>query len=849
MTAHPGRTLGVVCGVALGAAVFGSVRLAIHTSVAAFSRSADLIAGSADGVVVNPGGFVPETWVSQLIKREEVTAAAPFLRAYVEEEGGSGAPFLLIGVDPFLEAPFRSWTGGTVREDVWAMVRDPFNVLLGRRLAREMGLEPGGKLCLTLAHRRGCFRVAGILEAAELSLVDGGRVAVTDIASLQEFADRGGVVDRIDLRLKRPGDAQSIESIEAFLPPSLRFSPPGTGKSAMQGLLDAYGLNLSVLSFVALFVGMFLVFSLVSMNAVARRKELAVLRSLGATERWTSALFLTEGVMLGILGWIAAVPLTALGTKALLHGITRSVSTLFVRVSVEELHLSGWEMGLSFVLTVGVCVAAAVQPAWRIRRVSAKEALAVGLPWRMEKESTARAAVLGLLLMGLVFPLCVLPPVAGVPLAGYAATFFLFAGFALVSPAALKWAGRRGASLLRRGFGEPAHLAARSVERTPLRSAVSVGALIAAVALFVALLVMVGSFRSTVNLWVEQTVSGDLFVLPRLGQVNRHRNLFPPEAVKVFKSLRLRADLLPYRRFHLFHASVPYQLEIIDMAVFFRHGRFLWVDGDETSARKALLQGKGCVVSEVFANKTGLKVGDRFRAQVTGVTLDLPILGVIRDYRARGGVVFYSLPHYQALGRRAEGAAPKDRWSGLRLFVRNQGPPSEKEMEVEALRRRIIQALGDTVTVTEGKVLRSTILRIFDETFGVTFAMLFIALVVAALGIATTLSISILERTVEHATLLALGAHPRQMRSMIFWEASFLVLVGEIAGIVCGLALSVILVFVVNRQSFGWTFLYRIDWGWLLGAVPLIFLTALAAALPTVRLIFRIPPAVVLRDA
>ena len=150
--------------------------------------------------------------------------------------------------------------------------------------------------------------------------------------------------------------------------------------------------------------------------------------------------------------------------------------------------------------------------------------------------------------------------------------------------------------------------------------------------------------------------------------------------------------------------------------------------------------------------------------------------------------------------------------------------------------------------IISGRELRADILRVFDETFAVTTVLLLIALAIAALGIATTLTVLVLERSRQFNTLFAIGADFGQIRKIIIWEAAFMVVAGELAGIGCGFILSYLLVYVINRQSFGWTFLYSVDW-WTLGlSLPLIILTALAAALPAIRMVFREPPAALLRE-
>jgi putative ABC transport system permease protein len=275
------------------------------------------------------------------------------------------------------------------------------------------------------------------------------------------------------------------------------------------------------------------------------------------------------------------------------------------------------------------------------------------------------------------------------------------------------------------------------------------------------------------------------------------------------------------------------------METFLRYGSFVWVDGRSEAIRKQLLQGEGVVVSEVFANATGLRVGDIYRTQIETAQVAWPILGIIRDYRTNGGVVFVD---HRAFAERYFDPG----WSGARLFFRH--PPANYEAALDALRREVIQRSGSHLDMISGKALRQEVLRIFDETFAITTVLLVIALIIAALGITTTLAVQVLERSRQLNTLFAVGGSYAQIRLMIFWEAVILVLAGEGAGLICGFILSYILIYVINLQSFGWSFLYTVDWKALGMSLPLIVITALLAALPAIKLIFREPPAVLLRN-
>jgi len=300
------------------------------------------------------------------------------------------------------------------------------------------------------------------------------------------------------------------------------------------------------------------------------------------------------------------------------------------------------------------------------------------------------------------------------------------------------------------------------------------------VALFTALVVMIHSFRHTVELWVRQTVSGDLFVTTKMGQVNRFSFTNPKTIVAELKRMDAGVDYVPSRRYQMNYGDFPYEFEAMGMETFLKHGGFVWLQGDPQQTRPLLVQGEGVLISEVFATRTGLGLGDLFRTQIEGSRIELPVVGIIRDYRTDGGVVFYSWTHFKERFHDPQ-------WSGVRFFFRDRTP--EVESRVSALRNAIIQRWGDTLDMVSGKDLRESVLRIFDETFAITTVLLLIALAVAGLGITTTRTVMVLERTRQLNTLYAVGGSLRQIRAMIFWAASFLAVAGELEGLSCGFIL------------------------------------------------------------
>lgn len=835
---HAWRTVAVLVGIGLGAGVFTSVRLAANASVQSFANGIDTISGKADRTLTRPGGGLPENLVRVLLDSSDIAAASPFMSTYVRLEGDD-EPLLLIGIDPVLDGQLRTWKSAlpdSQSDFSWGrLVGEPFTMIAGKKFSQKGTHGVDETVRLEGPAGASSFEVLGELAPVGLATLEGTNVAIVDIATFQEFTRVYGQVDRIDLIFTRPLTEEKLDRVKAMLPPGVELTEPSEARESGRVMIRAYELNLSVLSFVSLFVGMFLVYSLISLHATSRRKELAIMRSLGASARMIFMLFIAEGCFFGVAGWVLAIPVSVPMTGKLIGYVSSTVSNLFVRVNVEGFGITGREIVLSFSMTLVVAALAACQPAFEASRVRAGEALLMRESVSIEEgKLIRRLALLGFLLAAAVWPISRMSAFSGVPVPGYMATFFLFLGFALFSPLILKAAGTYLPGLVSGArLGETAHLGTSYLKNAGARVAISAGALITAIALFSALVIMVHSFRATVSTWVKQSINGDLYVRAKMADINGYRDPLPLETAAELGKLQNEADLVPYRRIFLNRGGIQYLLEPIDTDTYIRRSGFIFIEGDAKKAAPALGEGRGVIVSEVFSNQTGLKVGDRFKAVVESVELDLPIVAMIRDYRTQGGVVFCSLSFF-------ERATGDHRWTGASVFFKDRG--SGLDQRIARLKNSILLSAsnrGESIEAVAGSDLRRNILRIFDETFAVTTALLFISLLIAALGVATTLTILVLERARQFQTMTAVGASPAQVRAVIGWEAVVMVLLGEALGLTCGFVLSVLLIFVINRQSFGWTFIYSVDWLTIAASFPLVCATALLAAVPAAQMVLR----------
>jgi putative ABC transport system permease protein len=825
----PWRTVIVILGVGVGASVFLSVRLAVDASVDSFAKSMGHLMGKAEYTVRSDGSNVSEGLFAALSAHPAVQHAAPVLSAYVRFNDETNEPFRLIGIDPLAERVFREtqWLVKD-RSEAWellkALVTEPFTFVASQNLADSYDLEKGERVLVVHGHNKVPFRLAGLLGDEGPALAEGGNIAVCDISTAQEFFGRLGVLERIDLILKPGADEAVLSALRGLLPGGCRLVRPHVHKEASLSLIKAYRMNLSVLSFVSLFVGMFLVFSVVSINAARRRHETAVLLSLGSESRQVFLLFLGEGLFFGLAGWLVGFPLGLFLADQFLKIVSATITTLFVRVDVEAITLSPEEIVASFVMTLGVSVIAAFVPARETARIPPQEALSPETFERTRRLKAPRLALVGAALVCLSLPVSALPPVRGIPAGGYTAIFMIFVGFSMMAPGVLILFARYLPGVMFKAFGPPGRLAAGYLAGTVSRTAIAVGALITAIALFIGVSIMVSSFRNTVDTWLEQNVVGDLFVRPDASDINQYRDWLAPELVDHILGSDRVEDPYLYRRIILTGKEGPFLLEAGRVEVLWRRGRFLLLKGqDEERMMEGLVQGKGVIISEVYATRTGLGPGDRLALSFDGLRREWEVLGVFRDYRTGGGVVFIALSVFEEV----YGKGPV---GGVNLFVKEGVSP-------QATKEDLLDRFGNryALSVAVGDELRREIIMVFDDTFSITYVLMAIALLVAALGVATTLSLLVRERRRQLGLMFSVGATLGQVRTMIVLEALLMGIAGYVVGMGCGLVLSYFLIFVVNKQSFGWTFLFQIP-PWTIGAsFVLILLAAVSASVPPAR--------------
>lgn len=651
-----------------------------------------------------------------------------------------------------------------------------------------------------------------------------------DIATAQDVLGKRGLVDRIDFRLDYPRAIGVLERVERQSRDRLVFHRKGELAAQSRRMLGSFQLNLRILSYLALIVGVILICNTVGLSAISRRTEIATLRTLGTSRRVVFSLFLAEALCFGLAGAVGGVLLAPYLASLAELMVGRTVGEFYGGANIGTAQ-TGLELEVLILLVlagVGVALASGARPAWSTTRVAPVEVLRKG-SWSAR---TSRTQLLGLSLAGggafLSASLLSLgPPLDGIPLLGYLACLLYILAFALAALPAMHLVLAALRNYVWPVLGVESRLVLRQLQGNTSRVSLAVVSLMIAAAMFVGVATMVGSFRTTVQAWINQTFVADLFVRSAGGSPADWSSPLAPEIISRIEEISGIDAVGTFRGASIEWEDVPITLAGSEFRVLQDYGKLLFMEQRPAAEIVASARaGKRVIVSEPFSRRFGLTRGDRIDLKTPSGIRPLEIEAVYYDYSSDRGVV--------VMDRGLFGHLFGDRSANtLAIYL---SPAADSE----SVSRRIRSALsGIKLVIQPSSDLRASALRVFDRTFAITYGVEFIALMVAALGVMNTLAGLILERRGEFALLRFLGALPGQLRRITLAEATLLGLIGCLFGSVLGQILALVLIYVINLQSFGWTIQFDPPLAFVTGGLLLVFVVTVLAGIYPVLLTSR----------
>jgi putative ABC transport system permease protein len=819
---HRARSVLTVLGIALGVGVFVGMHAANQSILAAFGQTVDRIAGStALQVSAGESGFDEEV-LEAVQQLPEVRVAVPIVEAVAATGIRGQGNLLILGVDMVGDRGLRDYSleGGQQEtvEDPLVFLAQPDSLVVSREFAARNGLDLNSRPVMWTMDGPKQFTIRGLMRSGGLASAFGGNLAVMDIYAAQKVFGRGRKFDRIDVAVQEGVTVEQCRTaIERRVGPAFEVRPPAGRSQQFDFMMQGYSTSLNISSAFALFIGLFIISNSFSIAVTQRRSEIGILRALGATRRQIRRLFVGESAVLGLLGSMLGIGLGMLLAGGLMRYINHVMEGAYG--VAEQSRDVVWSPVL-LLAALGFGAATSLVAAWLPARAAAAvdpvQALQKGkLQVLSAGENRRRRAVAGILLFGCLACL----------LLGSSRVFF-YGGYALLitatvllTPSLSLWLARWLRPFLKRLRPIEGALAADSLVQAPRRTSATVSALMLCLAMLIGLAGTSRASYGSIEEWLSNTLNSDLFVSASENLVSRNYR-FPASMRAQLERIQGVEEVQPVRNLRITFRNSPVLLISVDIVqVAKRTPRRRAIAGSMEEMNRLAGQGKGVIVSENLAQLKNLAMGSEVELAAPSAALRLPVVGIVRDFSDQQGTIFLDQSVYLR-------AFNDPTFDSFRVYLKPGTRAAEVKssvLEKFSQERRLFVFLNEE--------LRSYVLRLAGQWFGMTYIQLALALVVGVLGIANTLTVSIADRRRELGILRAVGG----LRNVVRRAIALVALAIGVIGLILGLSLGSINLYyqleMVRRDLTGMPLDYMFPWGVALALLPLVLSAAVASAL------------------
>jgi putative ABC transport system permease protein len=809
-----------IAGIVLGVAVFVGMHTANQSVLAAFQNTVNRIAGKAQlQVSAGESGF-DEAALERVQSLPEVTAAAPVIEATLDTGLAGQGSLLILAVDFTGDQSVRDYDFDgeqAVIDDPLVFLAQPDSLMVTREFAERNGLAIQSRLPMSTMEGRREFVVRGIMKSSGMASAFGGNLAVMDIYAAQKVFGRGRKFDRIDLLVKDGvAVAEVRDRLRAVLGPAFTVEPPSARGAQFEALLRVYSMTANLSSIFALFIGMFIIYNTFEIAVGQRRTEIGILRALGASRAQIRGLFLIESGLTGLVGASLGSLAGLLLARGMAGGLSGFVTEIYgVAQQAEDIALNPLLLGGAMVIGVVTSVIAGWIPARDASEVDPVKAIQKGREQAAAgHEGRARGWVAVATAAGALG--CLSVPTNRV--AFYLGYVLSVVSAVLLAPAISALLARLLRPLMATLQPVEGALAADSILLAPRRSAGAVTALMLSLAMVVALGGMTRASYESIKRWLDVSLNPDLYISPSESLTARSFR-FPATLFEDVRAVPGVDEAQRVRSLRVVFNGSPVLLIAIEIDGLARRVALDPVEGDKATIYRRAAAGEGVIVSENFSLLYNVHRGETIEIPSPQGMLRLPVLGVIVDYSDQQGTVFVDRSVFLRVWQ-------DDTVNVFRIYVKPGADPA-------AVRQSLLSALGDKsrVFVLTNDEVRRYVLKLTDQWFAITYVQLFVAVLVAVLGIVNALTVSITDRRRELGVLRAVGGLNWQVRKTIWLEAFAIGLIGLVMGLALGAANLFYVLELTKRDLAGLSLAYQFPYELAMQLLPVILGTAFVAAI------------------
>ncbi len=818
---HLLRTVLTMVGIVLGVAVFVGMHTANQSVLEAFHKTVDRIAGATElQITAGETGFAEEI-LERVQAISEVRVAVPVIEASINPKLKTPGNILVLAVDMTGDRSLRDYdldeSGEVPIDDPLVFLAQPDSLMVTREFAAANGIAINSKVAMETMQGPKTFTVRGIMKSGGLTTAFGGNLAVMDVYAAQKVFGRGRRFDRIDLALKEGiGVDVGRKKLEQVLGPAFQVETPAARGKQFESISSVYGMIANLTSIFALFIGMFIIYNSFAIAVTQRRKEIGILRALGATRGQIQTLFFGESAILGLLGSIAGVVLGVGIARGMAKGLGDFLGEIYgVAQRAEELSANPKLLAFSLALGMITSLIAAWIPARSAASVDPVQALQKG---RYQQLTTGENRIRAILTVVFGILAIVLAMIGGGPAYFYGGYLSAVCAALMVTPWAAVWLAKLLRPILRWIRPVEGALAVDSLIQSPRRTSGTVAALMLSLALVISLGGLTRASYDSMNEWMRIGLNPDLFLSPSQSITDRSYR-FPAEIVEqanLIEGIRTAQGVRTVRiNFH----NELIMIVTADIASLSKEAMLPATAGTHAEMYPKAAAGEGVILSDNLANLQKLKMGDIIELDSPEGPVKLPVVGIVMDYSDQKGTILLDRKVYMAKWHDST-------YNVIRIYLK---PGADGVKVRQALLERFSGELK--VFVFTNKDLRDYVLKITDQWFGLTYIQLAVAVLVAVLGIVNTLTVSITDRRRELGVLQAVGALRKQIRQTVWLEAIAIGLVGLALGLGLGaIALYYSLEFTA-RDFAGLRLEYKYPWMMALYLLPVILGAAFLAAI------------------
>lgn len=831
------RTVILVGIIGVGLGGYYAIRLANNAAIMGFEWFSDSVSGESPLIIFPPSGLLS---VDNLPKFRERSGSLPahffpvlestaIDKSYVGEgrDAFEAPQFQLLGMDLISLAnlayinpqeryisPAFGQEGATIGNKVKENSTPDLEVFIPEALSLEKNWNRNDYAEVIINDKDALLRIRGILPANEYLPSPPKNLILTDLPDLQAFLGLEDQINRVEVQIPKSVNQdiynKTIKKIVDALSPEegdnwILMNQSDKQKSA-SSMTAGFRMNLSILSLLGLIVGGYLIFQSLEASVSLRRSEIATLKSLGFSTHLIQTIWIIEAVVLGILGSISGLIFGYLGAQSIVGGISKTVNSLYYSNSVEAASWDWTEALIAFVLGVSVSLIAGWLPSRHISKTPPAHALGKSQLTSLLPGKSFLMIGLTLLIVGIYA--ATLSPInligfRPIPVWGYITALIWIVAFGLITVLFLSFVAQ--SPLFKSSNSLSIKLALSHLRRPTFHHFWAVAGLVASAGMAAAMAILIASFESTILQWMNTLLKADVFIAsPGISNASSENRI----SKTTWKTITEREEVKNFELGYFDKVLLNNDKVFITgthRSLFNSDASTIWIkEPSSENKRKFDLTSGGeevsdqtlpCLITETLAYHQELKMGDIVTIPTPRKKIEFFVAGIYADYGSEFGSV----------------TIPQD------VYIDSFGDENIINM---ALSLKQGENLDDFVAslksnhpnlvIRSNREIRYEALKIFKQTFSVTYALQIIGVVVAITGLALSLTSLWVNRSLTLKTWKELGISKGMTSKIIIIEGFIITFIGAIGGIALSLLLGWLLVFVINKQSFGWTLDYYV---------------------------------------